>query len=1562
MAEEEQGFAKGPPGPQGTSLMEPDFNQPDVLVPRYRTDDARERSLRKLDDQAAGTLEGFLIAAEEETLLGAAARTARRSPTEAQIDPNFEWTLSTWSKVVKDLHPDYHSLVAPARSLQHAYFLASDAKRQQKESEKLDLMGLEGMALRGLAAMADVGAIGVSSLVGGVGGGAASIASAAPRFLRLKRMAKLALIGGAENATIELFIKTQDPTRGADDVALSFIFGASLLGGIGAVTKPRRPWVADWGSYRNPDSPQSGGSLTFDWESYKTPTTGTPEPPAFLKERLLPGGFERWTNQRVAASASQWLNEAQFISARAARATTDGRPVTNLKSASTLDQSADALIARTTKRLLRKPLVNPRRLDPPPDELAVAIPLTSKFSTTRLLDYLPENLPARRKEARNTDSNLGPVVDELAVDMPHRSELAVTRLLDYAEDNLPAQRQAQRQKDQDSRLGNTDSRKGPVTDDLAVPLPKDLANARLLDYGEAELHLRREEATNYSDADAKEMVYRAEDALSIMLPRTKNPAIASIQKSLAAARILAERMTEAAGDTVPVMRARGRLAQAGLILARMDKGVSTPLMAPVQTLADIRDIPLKIKPGDTSKSKIRNTDRASARGAARDVAAQEKALAEEAAATADAPPAFLRERDPAVGPLTKVEVAKQQIGVPKGTYTDEQFMDDLTATIAAMERAGDDLSSATTHGLDGASVAQEYVGYSVLKARGGDNGESYTSMLAQTYGVSMGDGNGSVGAMRVDRPIEYDELSVDDKIIYDSQNYPKTSMGWLRASFSGFFGRSNDPMVRKIGQVFVQDAVGRGDFSPMTAPVSQRITHANKVVLANIRRDLIGPMHRWAEARGVSVSEVLTRSHVDEYMDTITRLIRRPPPASMDALSDIDKALHEGANVYRDAYNKAVGFGKDKGVPGYENLDTSETHVPRVMNVRNYDNIVVKHTREKVVRLVEGAILRGANGNLDTSVANSLAEAWIKGQEMGRFPGDQVSRAIQGDDMESLGAVLGSVMDKSVAEDLLVKVQKFIETEKREKGKVSSARQRIRMDETFELEGIRFEDLLENNADQLFTGYITRLHGAGFLQDGLRKFTYTHNGETIVPTWNKLRDNIMTNRSKFGISQSTAYSRQLDMDVIGKLLNGIPLEDKTISQEMMRLLRDYQFIRLGNMFGVAQVPEFGNVIGQGGLRATAQQVPELMDMFVRARSGELQNELLEELEPILAIGTERLRRDWNNNLNDYGASENVMFGKIDKYLRRGKGITADVSGLSTINTTMQRATAAIMSQKWMTMALRNGPLTKREQRRMNSIGLGPEMAERVFAAMRDPTNGAVTVDGLFGKKVKRLNIANWTDREAASHFVDAMNMTATRIVQENDIGQMNRWSVTGLGKLLLVFRTFNIAAYEKQLLHGVKHADIETFMSWSIATTLAAMAYTGRTHVESIGRSDREEFLEKRLSWESIASAAFANAGYLSLLPGAIDTALLPVGDPIFSHARSSGQPSDLITGSAPISFVNTLLNTAPKGLIQSAIRDDYDYSKPNARSLQSLTPYSNAFIVKQGYNLLNSTLPETSR
>lgn len=127
--------------------------------------------------------------------------------------------------------------------------------------------------------------------------------------------------------------------------------------------------------------------------------------------------------------------------------------------------------------------------------------------------------------------------------------------------------------------------------------------------------------------------------------------------------------------------------------------------------------------------------------------------------------------------------------------------------------------------------------------------------------------------------------------------------------------------------------------------------------------------------------------------------------------------------------------------------------------------------------------------------------------------------------------------------------------------------------------------------------------------------------------------------------------------------------------------------------------------------------------------------------------------------------------------------------------------------------------------------------------------------------------------------------------------------------------------------------------------------YAGQQYVNSIGRPDREEWLDRRLSGASIGKAAFQRAGFSSVLPIGIDLlAGFASPEPIFDY-RSSG----LKSGSGDITFLlsnptNDLIDGVVggvRGVTRSALSSSYDYSRKDYQALTKVLLFQNAFGVR---------------
>ena len=100
--------------------------------------------------------------------------------------------------------------------------------------------------------------------------------------------------------------------------------------------------------------------------------------------------------------------------------------------------------------------------------------------------------------------------------------------------------------------------------------------------------------------------------------------------------------------------------------------------------------------------------------------------------------------------------------------------------------------------------------------------------------------------------------------------------------------------------------------------------------------------------------------------------------------------------------------------------------------------------------------------------------------------------------------------------------------------------------------------------------------------------------------------------------------------------------------------------------------------------------------------------------------------------------------------------------------------------------------------------------------------------------------------------------------------------------MLTQFRTFTLGSYTKQLMNRLyvlaetRGKDYHTYSTFIASMAGAVQFYAVQQYINSFGRKDRDEFLKKRLSAENLAKVGFMRSSWSSLIPGAIDTAMMP--------------------------------------------------------------------------------------
>lgn len=813
------------------------------------------------------------------------------------------------------------------------------------------------------------------------------------------------------------------------------------------------------------------------------------------------------------------------------------------------------------------------------------------------------------------------------------------------------------------------------------------------------------------------------------------------------------------------------------------------------------------------------------------------------------------------------------------------------------------------------------------------------------------------------RDLDYTGVPAPERVRDTGVGLADVATRKARVDMAATLKESPIPEVRRAGQIMADDPIPtfdrQGNVVPTTDAASRVVVRQHSTEMARFARTAEKSYLQWASRNG-GVSRINSNAKRGEFFELVAKATRRAPGEFTN-----DPDINRMANHIRERYRAILKLLKDSGAPGFEDVPENLLYTPRFYRLKSITDAIATHGPEPINRFFATAILRGSD-NLTLDQANILARATIRHIIDGQWQSELLKgRLFDG----SQTAALRRALEEELGTDQTDLIERILFKITDDEPANPRARRRMSIDETYRDErlGLSFEDLLENNAEILFNSYSRQAYGAVVIRRVIDAFegTFEDAAGNIVPkklnTFDEVISEITKAAQRLGGSKRDARRFQgdvLKLQTLARHIQGMrlhgPLQDSPTLDAIARNLRAYQFLRVMGQVGIAQFPEMANALGELGMGTMMRAMPELKQMRKLAQDGRMPSDLLNEIELMNAAGTDGLRGLAFNRIDDASGTFDTLV-QNNGLLDRGARAVAKASGLEDVNRFLQLMASVGAVQKWMDIATR-GSLPS--ARRLGSMGLNEGMAKRIVDQISNP-NIVKSEMGTFGRSVKRLNLEKWDDRQAMAAFVTAIDKFSRRVVQVNDIGQMSRWMTKPWARIALQFRSFHIGAWPVQFLHGVSMRDMDVFRAWSMSSLFAGMAYIGQTYANSIGRGDREEFLEERLSLRRIGAASFARSSYASLIPSAIDTTagLFKFPAP-FSFIRTTDLVSGGFTQNPTLDFGNKAASTIGN-IAQAAIDPDRDFTQSDFQQAKSLFPAQNVFVISNILNAIGSNLPE---
>jgi len=654
--------------------------------------------------------------------------------------------------------------------------------------------------------------------------------------------------------------------------------------------------------------------------------------------------------------------------------------------------------------------------------------------------------------------------------------------------------------------------------------------------------------------------------------------------------------------------------------------------------------------------------------------------------------------------------------------------------------------------------------------------------------------------------------------------------------------------------------------------------------------------------------------------------------------SEVRRLYDEMANMAR---NPAGKERIDGAVPvkGAEGM-TVDDYVNRRWSAASMDGMIQKlGSRAAVQRQIASAI-RGMDEDMAMQVADHLMKVVSRSRQGGL---DISGLSRHGDNLQwFLEREHG--LDAGEAKNIAESLRRL--TGGMDAGKAANLKARLDIDESL------VEDLLENDIDVLFSGYANTMLGhIALARRGI------DSEDTFRRLFAEAQDELYSTPVT-GKAEELKRRRELrNLEEAYDHLVGRPLREDPSSGYATagRLLRKYNYSRLMNMVGLAQIAEFGVMASHVGVKNMMANMPELLKLRRKIKNGDFSDELVEELSDLMGGWADYrlLHRSAQRieEFGDAGAMREGILSRMERGLDTLNNVTTDISGFNYVNQVLHVMTMKSMAQTFLDAA-RKGKKHILGADRLKELGIDNDLYARIKGELMKKGGASFGPSG----KLKKLNLENWDD-EVRVKFGNALRRWGDQVIQENDFGSLPGFMSTTTGKLLMQFKSFMLGAYTKQLLNNVKHADRTTTMMFLNGTFAGLISYLAYVGASSAGKSkyERERYLDKMLDPMQMAAGAFQRSSISTIIPGIIDMpAMLGLYDPLFD-TRASGLQSNLITGSASYDLA---MKTGQFGQeVVEAIRDG-EITSNTARSFFSLLPYQNAMGIRNGLNVLYDELP----
>lgn len=364
--------------------------------------------------------------------------------------------------------------------------------------------------------------------------------------------------------------------------------------------------------------------------------------------------------------------------------------------------------------------------------------------------------------------------------------------------------------------------------------------------------------------------------------------------------------------------------------------------------------------------------------------------------------------------------------------------------------------------------------------------------------------------------------------------------------------------------------------------------------------------------------------------------------------------------------------------------------------------------------------------------------------------------------------------------------------------------------------------------------------------------------------------------------------------------------------------------RLGGM-AFTQSVESSNLVGVLGVEGAIKNVRDIPRHIADVRAGKT-NPMLESLE--LVGGP--IGQDYRVVFPHQEADDIRIYGRdsvnaVERIIRGGANAVPWLSGWHYMHAAQVRGVADQLVHKAMRYVREGG-----NDAALVDIGLTPELVARLRAQL--PNIAEFDEAGTLS----RLDLLKTTDDAAVHEFVQSIHRGSKQMIQGTFIGESGKWAHDDLLRILTQFRSFSITAMEKQWTRqSVTHGNAKAIGLLMGSMAVALPVHVARVHANSIGKENREEYLEMQLAPQMLARAVLNYTALSGLAPDILDAGAGLAG---FEMAGVRGGGRNVLDNVPALGYINSSVRAVQEKDVRDLAR-----ALPGG-NLPYLVPIANTF------------------